>query len=63
MRKDDRLSFRIAGELKKEIEAIGAQEGRSMAQVSEALLLAGLDLYRKTGTKVIQRWVSRSSNK
>jgi hypothetical protein len=63
MRKDDRLSFRVSGELKKEIEVIGEQEGRSMAQVSEALLLAGLDLYRKNGNKVIQRWVSRSGDK
>jgi hypothetical protein len=63
MRKDDRLSFRVSGELKKEIEAIGEQEGRSMAQVSEALLLAGLDLYRKNGNKVIQKWVSRSADK
>ncbi len=59
MRKDDRLSFRISSDLKKEIEGIAKREGRTVAQVSEAFVRSGVDNYRKLGTRAIQKWLSR----
>ena len=41
MRKDTALSFRIPGHLKTELEKVALSEGRSLAQVCEALLAGG----------------------
>ena len=59
MRKDSALSFRIPGRLKTEIEKVALSEGRSLAQVCEALLAGGLEVYKKEGTKYVQRLLSR----
>jgi hypothetical protein len=59
MRKDTRLTFRVYSTLKKELEAIAAREGRSVAQVCDAFLKAGSETYRKKGPQYLQRLLSR----
>ena len=59
MRKDSALSFRIPGHLKTELEKVALSEGRSLAQVCEALLAGGLEIYKKDGAKYLQRFLSR----
>jgi hypothetical protein len=58
MKKDLRFTFRIASDLKKDLENIAAQEGRSVAQICDAFLRAGSEAYRKSGPKYIQRILS-----
>ena len=59
MRKDTALSFRIPGRLKTELEKVALSEGRSLAQVCEVLLAGGLEIYKKEGSKYLQRFLSR----
>ena len=59
MRKDTALSFRIPGQLKTELETVALSEGRSLAQICETLLAGGLDIYKKEGTKYLQRLIAR----
>jgi hypothetical protein len=56
MRKDAALSFRIPGRLKTELEKVALNEGRSLAQVCETLLAGGLEIYKKEGSKYLQRF-------
>jgi len=58
MRKDARLTFRVRSALKKSLEKIAAQEGRSVAQVCEAFLSAGATLYHEKGPRVMLRYFS-----
>jgi hypothetical protein len=60
--KDTRLTFRVRSELKKEVEAVAAKESRSVAQICEAFLLAGLSAHKKEGTKYIHRFLSRRTD-
>jgi hypothetical protein len=59
MRKNTALSFRVPARLKTELEKAALNEGRSLSQVCEALLAGGLEIYRKQGTKYLQRFLSR----
>jgi hypothetical protein len=59
MRKDTALSFRIPGHLKTQLEKVALSEGRSLAQVCEALLSGGLEIYKRDGSKYLQRIISR----
>lgn len=59
MRKDTRLSFRVRSDLKRQLETIAAQESQSVARICEAFLLVGTDLYKREGTKVLQRLLGR----
>jgi hypothetical protein len=59
MRKDTALSFRIPGQLKMELEKVALSEGRSLAQVCEALLAGGIQIYKKEGPKYLQRLLTR----
>ena len=59
MRKDAALSFRVPRRLKAELERIASVEGRSLAQVCEALLGGGVEIYKDEGAKYIQRLLSR----
>lgn len=63
MKKDTRLTFRVRSDLKKRLEIIAAQEGQSVARICEAFLLTGADLYKKEGTKFLQRMLGRISTK
>ena len=59
MRKDTRLTFRVHSTLKKDLEAIAAREGRSVAQICDAFLNVGSEIYMKKGPKFLQRFLSR----
>jgi len=59
MKKDTRLTFRVRSDLKKQLETIAAQEGQSVARICEAFLLAGTDVYKKEGSKFLQRLFGR----
>jgi len=59
MKKDTRLTFRVQSDLKRSLELIAAQEGRSVAQVCEAFLKAGAGTYKKKGPRSLQRFLSR----
>lgn len=61
MRKDNRLSFRVGTDLKKAVEAVAATEGRSVAQICEVFLKAGSELYKKEGTRLVQRFLTQGS--
>ena len=60
--KDTRLTLRVHSELKKELEILANKEGRSVAQIIEAFLQAGLSAYKREGTKYIHRFLSRHSS-
>ena len=62
MAKDTRLSFRVRSDLKKRLESIAASEGRSVAQVCEAFLQAGMNAYQKDRSRYLQRFLSRQKN-
>jgi hypothetical protein len=62
MAKDTRLTFRIGSDLKKNLEAIAAAEGRSVAQVCEAFLKAGSEAYKKKGSGYLQQFLSRGKS-
>jgi len=59
MRKDTALSFRIPRRLKTELEKTALNEGRSLSQLCEALLVGGLETYKREGSKYLQRFLSR----
>lgn len=59
MKKDTRLTFRVASNVKKDIETIAAREGQSVARICEAFIVAGFDSYRKQGTKFLQPILGR----
>ncbi len=58
VKKDSRITFRVESKLKKRLESIAAREGRSVAQISEAFLRAGSEVYAKDGAKYIQRFLA-----
>lgn len=60
--KDTRLTLRIRSELKKELESVAAAEGRSVAQICDALLQGGLIAYRKEGTRYFRRFLARRND-
>jgi uncharacterized protein (DUF1778 family) len=57
--KDSRVNFRIRSEIKKRLETVAASEGRSVAQICDAFLQAGLVAYDKEGAKYIRRFLAR----
>jgi hypothetical protein len=59
MRKDTRLTFRVHSTVKRSIEAIAAHEGRSVAQICDAFLKVGSEMYSRKGPKFLQRFLSR----
>jgi hypothetical protein len=58
--KDTRLSFRVRSELKEKLESVAASEGRSVAQICDAFLQAGLIAYGKEGAKYLRRFLARN---
>lgn len=55
----DFLAFRIAPELRKEIQEIASNEARSISQICELVLSEGVEAYKKEGSKFIQRLVAK----
>ena len=62
MKKDTRLTFRVRSAVKKELEGIAAREGRSVAQICEAFLVAGSEVYKKKGPQYLRRFFSRQKD-
>lgn len=62
MKKDTQFTFRIPSQLKSQLEAIAATEGRSVAQVCEAFLRAGSEAYKKKGSGFLQQFLSRAKS-
>lgn len=58
MRKDTRLSFRVSSDLKKTLEGVAANEGRSVAQICDVFLRVGSEIYKKEGTRLLQRFLT-----
>ena len=52
MVKEDRLTFRVDAHLKRQLERVAETENRSVAQVCEAFLRRGLELYAKHGSRL-----------
>ena len=63
MKKNTQFTFRITADLKKELQDIAEDEGRSMAQICEAFLLAGSEGYKKDRAKFLQRFLTRRRQK
>ena len=63
MKKDTRLTFRVSSHVKRDVEAIAAREGQSVARICEAFLLAGSDAYKKQGSKFLVRMLGRVGTK
>jgi hypothetical protein len=61
--RDARLSFRVRSELKAQLKKIAEKEGRSVAQVCEAFLKAGIELYEKKGAEYLRTLVGGSNGK
>lgn len=60
--KDTRLSFRVRSDLKKKLESVAASEGRSVAQICDAFLQAGLVAYTKEGARYFRRFLARRND-
>jgi predicted transcriptional regulator len=60
--KDTRLTFRVASDLKKQLESIAAAEGRSVAQICEAFLRGGVAGYDKAGTRYVRQFLARKES-
>ena len=61
--KDERIGFRVSGELKGALLQIAKKEGRSLAQVCELLLRGGIHEYEKEGSRYVHRLVVRPKEK
>jgi len=59
MRKDSQFAFRIPSDLKVRLEENARSEGRSVAQISVALLQKGIEIYKKKGPTFLQRLLSQ----
>jgi hypothetical protein len=61
MPKDTRLTFRVESDLKKNLEAIAAFEGRSTGQICEAFLKSGTQHYKRQGGKLLQKFLTKKT--
>jgi hypothetical protein len=59
MKKDTQFTFRIPSDVKSDLEEIASSEGRSVAQICEVFLRAGIESYGKKGSSFLQRFLSR----
>ncbi len=57
------LAFRVSPELKNEIVEIADSEARSTSQICELLLTDGVEIYKREGSKFMQRLVAKQKNK
>jgi hypothetical protein len=61
--KDERIGIRVPTETKQSLLRIAKKEGRSLAQVCEILLRAGIHSYEKEGTKYLHRFIAEDRAK
>jgi hypothetical protein len=57
--KTEFVAFRVAPELKRELQRIADDEQRALSQVCEMLLHEGVEAYKKEGPKFMQRLVAK----
>ncbi len=62
MKKNAQFTLRISADIKRELQNIAAQEGRSVAQVCEAFLRAGSEVYKKEGPRFLHRFLGRQKS-
>lgn len=63
MKKDERIGFRVPKQTKDKLAEIALKERRSLAQVCEILLLAGISSYEKHGSRHLQRFIAQIEEK
>ena len=61
--KDERIGFRVDGEIKTALLQIARKEGRSVAQICELFLRGGISEYDKDGPVYVHRLLARSKEK
>jgi hypothetical protein len=61
--KDERIGFRVSGEVKAALLQIARKEGRSLAQICELLLKGGISEYEKEGASYLHRLLARPKEK
>jgi len=61
--KTEFLAFRVAPELKRELQRIANDEQRAVSQVCEMLLYDGVEAYKKDATKFMQRLVAKQKTR
>ncbi len=61
MKKDERIGIRVPAALKQDLARVAVKEGRTLAQICEILLKAGISEYGKRGTKFLQQFVADDS--
>ena len=59
MAKTEFVAFRVAPDLKRELQRISDDEQRALSQVCEMLLYEGVGAYKQEGPKFIQRLVAK----
>ncbi len=57
--KTEFVAFRVAAELKRELQRIADDEQRALSQVCEMLLYEGVEACKKEGRKFMQRLVAK----
>jgi len=57
--KSEFLAFRVAPELKRELQRIADDDQRAVSQICEMLLYEGVETYKKEGPKFVQRLVAK----
>lgn len=61
--KDERIGFRVPGDVKAVLQHIAKKEGRSLAQVCELLLRGGILEYEKDGPNYLHRLLTKTKEK
>ncbi|MGP0020271.1 MAG: hypothetical protein ACLPHP_16995 [Candidatus Sulfotelmatobacter sp.] len=57
--KTEFVAFRVAPELKRELQRLADDEQRALSQICEMLLYEGVEAYKKEGPKFVQRLVAK----
>ncbi len=57
--KNDHIGFRLPKTLKKELNEIAEREGRTLSQLCEIFVSGGLEIYKREGSRYVQRLVSQ----
>lgn len=63
MKKDDRIGIRVPRQVKEKLTQIALKEGRSLAQLCQIFLVAGVASYETHGAKYLQRFVAQLEKK
>lgn len=61
--KNERIGFRVSGDVKAALSQIAKKEGRSLAQICELFLRGGIHEYEREGSRYLQLLVARPKEK